>query len=217
MKKMDLSLVKLLNKLQELKTIINQQAPMAFLIDKAGPSSSKPVKFQKKKEKVSQETGNYILNFPYELWNEHKPSLQCIRVLGCPAYVIKGKTDKLESRTKVYIFIGYPKGTKGDLFYYPKEQKEIRKSIIKNGVAPEQVPQIVIDIPLLPHNGRNVNRHEVAQEKTQDISVPQSSRNNVEQPPIVEEAIPNAQNLVQDVANPVVTSHHSGRVIRKLE
>ena len=39
--------------------------------------------------------------------------------------MIKGNTDKLESRTKVYFFIGYPRGTKGGLFYSPKDQKVI--------------------------------------------------------------------------------------------
>ncbi|XP_015163957.1 probable receptor-like protein kinase At3g17420 [Solanum tuberosum] len=67
------------------------------------------------------ETVNYILNLvpskfvpltPSELWNWRKPSLRHIRVWGCPAHVLKGKTDKLESRTEVFIFIGYPKGTK---------------------------------------------------------------------------------------------------------
>ncbi|WMV13414.1 hypothetical protein MTR67_006799 [Solanum verrucosum] len=51
MNKMDMSLAKLLNELQAAETIIKQQAPAAFLVDQAGPSSSKPAKFQKKKKK----------------------------------------------------------------------------------------------------------------------------------------------------------------------
>ncbi|KAH0748625.1 hypothetical protein KY290_027857 [Solanum tuberosum] len=50
MNKMDMSLVKLLNELQVAETIIKQQAPAAFLVDKAGTSFSKPAKFQKKKK-----------------------------------------------------------------------------------------------------------------------------------------------------------------------
>ncbi|MBY3556093.1 hypothetical protein HGI15_22425, partial [Modestobacter lapidis] len=42
-----------------------------------------------------------------------------------PAHVLKGKTDKLESRTEVCLFVGYPRGTKGGLFYSPKDQKVI--------------------------------------------------------------------------------------------
>ena len=46
-----MSLAKLLNELQAAETIIKQQAPAAFLVDQAGPSSSKPAKLQKKKKK----------------------------------------------------------------------------------------------------------------------------------------------------------------------
>nr|XP_009798005.1 PREDICTED: uncharacterized protein LOC104244304 [Nicotiana sylvestris] len=79
------------------------------------------------------EIANYILNLvpsksvpstPIELWTRSKPSLQHIRGWSCPTHVLKGKADKLESRTEVCIFIGYPKVTKGSLFYYPKEKKE---------------------------------------------------------------------------------------------
>ncbi|KAH0701499.1 hypothetical protein KY285_015777 [Solanum tuberosum] len=45
MNKMDMSLAKLLNELQAAETIIKKQAPAAFLVDQAGPSSSKPAKF----------------------------------------------------------------------------------------------------------------------------------------------------------------------------
>ena len=139
------------------------------------------------------ETANYTLNLvpsksvpltPSELWTGRKPSLRHIRVWGCPAHVLKGKTDKLESRTEVCIFIGYPKGTKGGLFYCPKEQKvivstnakflekdylmnhvprsklllqELNKGITNNSTL-EQVPQTVVDMPLHPRSGRHVNR-----------------------------------------------------------
>ena len=39
--------------------------------------------------------------------------------------MLKGKTDKLEPRTEVCFLIGYPRETKGDLFYSPKDQKVI--------------------------------------------------------------------------------------------
>ncbi|MCQ7016867.1 DDE-type integrase/transposase/recombinase, partial [Clostridioides difficile] len=80
------------------------------------------------------ETAAYILNMvpsksvpstPIELWSGRKPSLNHIRIWGCPAHVLKADTDKLESRTEVRLFVGYPKGTKGGLFYSPKDQKVI--------------------------------------------------------------------------------------------
>ena len=35
----------------------------------------------------------------------------------------KAKVDKLESRIELCLFVGYPKETKGDLFYSPKYSK----------------------------------------------------------------------------------------------
>ena len=55
-----------------------------------------------------------------ELWSGRKPSLQHLHIWGCPAHVLKVKTDKLESKLEVCTFIGYPKGTKGWLFYNPR-------------------------------------------------------------------------------------------------
>ena len=74
----------------------------------------------------------YILNVvpsksiqktPLELWNGHKPSLRHFRIWWCPTHVLKGKTGKLEPCTKVCMFIGYPKGTRGGLFYSPSDKK----------------------------------------------------------------------------------------------
>ena len=76
-------------------------------------------------------TAVYILNHvptksapktPRELWTGRKPCLQHFRIWGCPVHVLKGKMDKLESRSKVCYFVGYPKGTKGWYFYNPQEQ-----------------------------------------------------------------------------------------------
>ena len=38
-------------------------------------------------------------------------------------HVLKGKTGKLEPRTEVCLFVGYPKGTRGGLFYSPQDKK----------------------------------------------------------------------------------------------
>ena len=80
------------------------------------------------------ETVAYILNLvpsksvpttPIELWTGRKPSLSHIQIWGSPTHVLSGNTGKLESRTEVCLFVGYPKGTKGGLFYSPKNQKVI--------------------------------------------------------------------------------------------
>ena len=74
----------------------------------------------------------YILNIvpsksvpktPRDMWTGHKPSMQHLQIWGCPAYMLKGKMSKLETRSEVCYFIGYPKGTFGWYFYAPREQK----------------------------------------------------------------------------------------------
>ena len=60
---------------------------------------------------------------PHELWTGRKPSLQHLRIFGCPGYVLKGKTEKMESCTKTCIFVGYPKETKLYYFYSPSDLK----------------------------------------------------------------------------------------------
>ena len=81
---------------------------------------------------LALETAAYLLNLvpsksipktPLELWNGHKPSLRHIHIWGCPAHVHKGKTEKMAPRSEVCIFVGYPKGTRGGLFYSPIDKK----------------------------------------------------------------------------------------------
>jgi hypothetical protein len=57
----------------------------------------------------------------YELWTGHKPSLNYIRVWGCPAEakIFNPNADKLEPKTVSYHFIGYPEKSKGFYFYCP--------------------------------------------------------------------------------------------------
>ena len=45
-----------------------------------------------------------------ELWNRRKPSMRHLHIWGCPAHVLKGKSDKLQSKIEVVFFVGYPKG-----------------------------------------------------------------------------------------------------------
>ena len=80
------------------------------------------------------ETDTYLLNLipsksvsntPTELWNGRKPILNHIRIWGAPAHVLRKEPHKLESRSEVCLFIGYPKGTRGGLFYSSSEKKVI--------------------------------------------------------------------------------------------
>ena len=78
------------------------------------------------------ETAQYILNLvpsktvptiPKELWTGRKPSLGDVRIWGSPANVFKRDPCILEIRSNVCLFVGYPKGTKGYMFYDPQDQK----------------------------------------------------------------------------------------------
>lgn len=77
------------------------------------------------------ETAAYLLNLVpsesvpqtlIELWTGNKPRLRHIRIWGCPANVLNKNATKLESRTEVRLFVGYPMGTKGYLFCSPKDR-----------------------------------------------------------------------------------------------
>ena len=57
------------------------------------------------------------------MWTGRKPALSHLRIWGCPTYVKRLKTDKLESRSDKYLFIGYPKEIKAYYFYLADEQK----------------------------------------------------------------------------------------------
>ena len=79
-------------------------------------------------------TSQYILNLvpskavsttPKELWTGRKPSSSHVRIWGSLAYVLNRDSSKLEARSNVCLFVGYPKGTKGYMFYDPQEQKVI--------------------------------------------------------------------------------------------
>ena len=74
----------------------------------------------------------YILNcvplksvseIPLELWNGRKGSLHHFKIWGCPAQVLESNPKKLESRSKLCLFVGYPKGIAGGYFFDPKDNK----------------------------------------------------------------------------------------------
>ena len=58
---------------------------------------------------------------PFELWNGRKSSLNYLKVWGCPAEakLFDPQQKKLDSKTISCHFIGYPKKSKGYIFYCP--------------------------------------------------------------------------------------------------
>ncbi|KAA0049626.1 gag/pol protein [Cucumis melo var. makuwa] len=78
------------------------------------------------------ETAVHILNnvpsksvskIPFELWRGRKPSLSHFRIWGCPAHVLVTNPKKLEPRSRLCQFVGYPKETRGDLFFDLQENR----------------------------------------------------------------------------------------------
>ena len=78
------------------------------------------------------ETAVYIINrvpsksievTPYEIWTDKKPYLSYMKIWGCPAYVKRTILDKLEARSDKFLFVGYPKETRGYRFYNTLEQR----------------------------------------------------------------------------------------------
>ena len=68
-------------------------------------------------------TLKFVPKTPVELWNGRKPSMGHLHIRGCLEHVLKGKSNKLQSKTEVVFFVGYPKGTIGGLFYSHKDNK----------------------------------------------------------------------------------------------
>ena len=90
--------------------------------------STLPISFWGYAQKIAMHILNLVPsksvpNTPKELWSRHKSSMKYLHIWGCPAHVLKGKSDKLEAKTKVCIFLGYSMETKGYLFYNHKDNK----------------------------------------------------------------------------------------------
>ena len=64
-----------------------------------------------------------ILKTSMELWSGRKPSMKYLHIWGCPAHMLKGKPDKLEPKSKVCLLVGYPKETRGYLYYSRNDNK----------------------------------------------------------------------------------------------
>ena len=96
-----------------------------------------------------------------------------MRIWGCPAHVLDKDAKKLEPRSELCMFVGYPKGTKGGMFYNPKEQKVIisthatfleesymndfkpRSKVVLEELSGDRVPQ---EISVLDSNPRTNER-----------------------------------------------------------
>ncbi|PKI43689.1 hypothetical protein CRG98_035920 [Punica granatum] len=84
---------------------------------------------------------------PYEIWNGRTPSLKHFKIWGCPAFIKKQKTDKLETRSEKGRFVGYPSDSLGYYFYFPTEQRVVisrdaiflEKQLVQEGGMERQI------------------------------------------------------------------------------
>ncbi|KAL0404089.1 UNVERIFIED_CONTAM: Retrovirus-related Pol polyprotein from transposon TNT 1-94 [Sesamum radiatum] len=74
-------------------------------------------------DRVNISPSKSISQTPYEIWHGKPASYKYLRVWGCPAYLKRLVEDKLDSRSSLCRFIGYPKETVGYYFYDPAKQK----------------------------------------------------------------------------------------------
>ena len=87
-------------------------------------------------------TAAYILNrvptkaankTPYELWTGRKPSLQHLRIWGCPAEArpYRPQEKKLDQRTISCYFVGYAERSRGYKFYDPTNRTIFETNTVK--------------------------------------------------------------------------------------
>jgi len=65
----------------------------------------------------------FVEKTPYEIWTRKRPSLSSLKIWGYDAYVKCLTPTKLEPRSDMCIFVGYPRETKGYYFYNHQENK----------------------------------------------------------------------------------------------
>ena len=141
--------------------------------------------------KLSRAPSKSVETTPYELWFDKKPKLSFLKVWGCDTYVKRLQPDKLESKSKKCVFIGYPKETIVYTFYHRSEgkifvakngpflEKEfLSKEVSGRKVEPDEVvvPSLelesstsVISVPVMPTLTRkedNDDDHETSDQVT---------------------------------------------------
>jgi hypothetical protein len=149
-----------------------------------------------------------VYKTPYELWTRRKPSLNYLRVWGCPAEakIFNLNGGKLEPKTVSCHFIGYPEKLKDFCFYCPDRHTkyvEMRHAIFLEdemirGTVPRQMSleekRLYVSIPMIHELIPPVPVHEHIIPTVEVGS--SSAAPNVNEAPIIQE--PEVLNDVMD-------------------
>ena len=116
---------------------------------------------------------------PIELWSGKKPDVSYFRVFGCPVdvHVPDEKRQKLDSKSKKMVFVGYPEGQKG----YKCFDREQRRMIVSRNVKFKefQNESSVVRVELTSEDESTAESSPDAQigveVKTDDVSIPSTS------------------------------------------
>ena len=69
---------------------------------------------------------------PYEMCTNKKPYLSHMKIWGCPAYVKRTMSNKLEAKSDKCLFVGYPKEMIGYQFYNTLEKRFFVQSMLSS-------------------------------------------------------------------------------------
>ena len=84
-----------------------------------------------------------IPKIPMKKWTGRKQSLSHISIWGCLAYVLKQSYDKLDAKSELCWFVGYPKGTRG-YYFYSKSDMKVFESTSTKFMAEEYIMNHII-------------------------------------------------------------------------
>jgi hypothetical protein len=75
---------------------------------------------------VNMSPSSVLVNtIPKEVWSSKNPSVTCLKVSGCDAFVHvpKEKRSKMDKKELKFIFIGYKEGMKGYKLWDPASRR----------------------------------------------------------------------------------------------
>ena len=89
--------------------------------------------------------------------------------------MLKGKTGKLEPRTEVCMFVGYPKGTRGGLFYSPSDKKvfiSINATFLEDDYMKNFKPRSKVVLEELHYDHIRKSPSTTNERKSQETTIP---------------------------------------------